>query len=39
MNMIVLEAVTNASLRDKQQLTQFAVDQASAGAPWLDKSQ
>ena len=36
MKYTILETVTDESLRDKKQLANYAVDQASAGTPWLD---
>jgi hypothetical protein len=36
MSFTILETVTNDSIREKEQLQNFATDQASAGTPWLD---
>jgi len=36
MSLTILEAVTNESVRDEELLANFAIDQASAGTPWLD---
>jgi len=36
MSLTILETVTNASVRDKEKLKNYAVDNASAGIPWLD---
>ncbi|MDB5162716.1 MAG: hypothetical protein JWN28_323 [Candidatus Saccharibacteria bacterium] len=36
MNFTILETVTNEAVRDKKQLKNFAIEQASAGTPWLE---
>lgn len=37
MSLTILQTVTDASLREQEKLEQFAVEQASAGTPWLDE--
>lgn len=34
---VLLETVTNASVRDSTKLKEYAINQASAGTPWLDE--
>ena len=38
MNSILLDIVTDASLRSAPQLEQYAIEQASAGTPWLNET-
>jgi len=38
MNSLLLELVTDASLRSTEQLHEFAIEQTAAGTPWLGDS-